>query len=55
MSQVIRFFRDNLVARIAEARREGRLGEVEGLQVGLAGAEEKLAQLDRHPRNIRGR
>ncbi|MFF5019425.1 hypothetical protein [Streptomyces sp. NPDC001165] len=49
MSQVIRFFRDNLVARIAEARREGRLGEVEGLQVGLAGAEEKLAQLDRRP------
>ncbi|MEU7900618.1 hypothetical protein AB0B45_48295 [Nonomuraea sp. NPDC049152] len=39
--------RDNLVARIAEAEREGWLGEVEGLQVSLAGAEEKLRQLDR--------
>lgn len=41
--------RDNLLARIAEAEREGWLGEVEGLQVSLAGAEEKLAQLDRRP------
>lgn len=39
--------RDNLIARIDEAEREGRLGEVEGLQAGLAGAEEKLRQLDR--------
>jgi hypothetical protein len=39
--------RDNLVARIAEAEREGWLGEVEGLQVSLTGAEEKLRQLDR--------
>lgn len=39
--------RDNLVARIAEAKREGWLGEVEGLQVSLAGAEGKLGQLDR--------
>jgi hypothetical protein len=39
--------RDNLLARIAEAEREGWLGEVEGLQVSLAGAEEKLAQLHR--------
>ncbi|MER5320504.1 hypothetical protein [Streptosporangium roseum] len=39
--------RDNLVARIAEAEREGRLGEVEGLQVSLAGAEEQLRRLDR--------
>ncbi|MEU4898181.1 hypothetical protein AB0B12_39965 [Streptomyces sp. NPDC044780] len=31
---------------IAEAEREGWLGEVEGLQVSLAGAENKLAQLD---------
>ncbi|MFF3160001.1 hypothetical protein ACFVRE_42540, partial [Streptomyces sp. NPDC057910] len=38
--------RDNLLARIAEAEREGWLGEVEGLHVSLAGAEEKLAQLD---------
>ena len=39
--------RDNLVARIAEAEREGWLGEVEGLHVSLAGAEGKLAQIDR--------
>jgi integrase len=39
--------RDNLTARIAEAQREGWLGEVEGLQVSLAGANDKLAQLDR--------
>jgi uncharacterized Zn finger protein len=39
--------RDNLLARIAEAQREGWLGEVEGLQVSLAGANDKLAQLDR--------
>jgi hypothetical protein len=39
--------RDNLMARIAEAETEGWLGEVEGLQVSLAGAEEKLRQLDR--------
>ncbi|WP_435190523.1 hypothetical protein [Streptomyces sp. bgisy126] len=42
--------RDNLVARIAEAEREGWLGEVEGLRVSLAGAEDKLAQVDRRPR-----
>ncbi|GAA2355194.1 hypothetical protein GCM10010376_92600 [Streptomyces violaceusniger] len=30
-----------------EAEREGWLGEAEGLQVSLAGAEEKLRQLDR--------
>ncbi|AVZ75820.1 hypothetical protein SLUN_30050 [Streptomyces lunaelactis] len=41
--------RDNLKARIKEAEREGWLGEVEGLRVSLAGAEEKLAQLDRRP------
>ncbi|MFD6995899.1 hypothetical protein ACFWA5_06355 [Streptomyces mirabilis] len=46
--------RDNLIARIAEAEREGRLGEVEGLPVTLAGAEEKLAQLQaaRRPTNV---
>ncbi|MFJ3159697.1 hypothetical protein [Streptomyces kanasensis] len=38
--------RDNLIARIAEAEREGWLGEVEGLRVSLAGADEKLTQLD---------
>jgi hypothetical protein len=42
--------RDNLAARINEAEREGWLGEVEGLKVSLAGAEEKLAQIDRRAR-----
>jgi len=35
------------VARIAEAQREGWRGEVEGREVSLAGANDKLAQLDR--------
>jgi hypothetical protein len=39
--------RDNLIARIAEAEREGWHGEVEGIKVSLAGAEQKLRQLDR--------
>ncbi|MFF0408067.1 integrase [[Kitasatospora] papulosa] len=43
--------RDNLLARIAEAEREKWLGEMEGLQVSLAGAEQKLTQLDRRPPN----
>lgn len=38
--------RYNLTARITEAEREGWLGEVEGLQVSLAGATTKLAQID---------
>jgi hypothetical protein len=38
--------RDNLTARITEAEQKGWLGEVEGLQVSLAGAREKLAQID---------
>ncbi|MET7976400.1 site-specific integrase [Streptomyces mirabilis] len=38
--------RDNLVARIAEAEREGWLGEVEGLSVSVAAAEEKIARLE---------
>jgi hypothetical protein len=50
--------RDNLTARITEAQQKGWLGEVEGLQVSLAGATDKLAQIDtrqashqpRHPR-----
>lgn len=37
---------DNLVSRIDEARREGWLGEVEGLKISLAAARGKLAQLD---------
>ncbi|MER6572854.1 hypothetical protein ABT288_43560 [Streptomyces sp. NPDC001093] len=32
--------------RITEAEQEGWLGEIEGLQVSLASAEEKLTQLD---------
>jgi hypothetical protein len=39
--------RDNLIDRIAEADCEGWLGEVEGLNISLAGANDKLAQLDR--------
>jgi len=38
--------RDNLIARIQEARHEGWLGEVEGLQISLNGARAKLLQLD---------
>jgi integrase len=37
---------DNLGARIAEAERESWLGEVDGLQVSLASARDKLAQID---------
>ncbi|MEV4999106.1 hypothetical protein [Streptomyces niveus] len=37
--------RDNLTDRIAEAEREGWLGEVEGLSTSLAAAEEKITQL----------
>jgi len=39
--------RDNLISRIAEAEREGWLGEIEGLRISLAGAEDKLDQIDR--------
>ena len=42
--------RENLIARIAEAEREGWLGEVEGLKVSLAGAEDKLTQIGRRSR-----
>ena len=38
--------RDNLLARISEAQREGWAGEADGLKVSLAGAEQKLAELD---------
>jgi integrase len=37
---------DNLTARIAEAEREGWLGEGEGLRVSLAATKDKLAQID---------
>ena len=40
--------RDNLIARIAEAEREGWRGEAEGLKVSLSAANAKLAQLDNH-------
>jgi len=39
--------RDNLAARISEAEREGWLGEIEGLKISLAGADDKLAQINR--------
>ena len=39
--------RDNLLDRIAEAEREGWPGEIEGLKISLAGASDKLAQIDR--------
>lgn len=42
--------RDNLLSRIAEAEREGRRGEMDGLKVSLTGAEQKLAQLDQRSR-----
>ncbi len=38
--------RVNLHDRIAEAEREGWLGEIEGLKVSLAGTEDKLTQID---------
>ena len=43
--------RDNLFARIAEAEREGWHGEIEGLNISLAGADDKLAQIDRRTRS----
>ena len=38
--------RDNLLARIAEAEREGWAGEAEGLKVSLDAANNKIAQAD---------
>jgi hypothetical protein len=38
--------RDNLLARIAEAEREGWTGEADGLKVSLAAANNKLAQIE---------
>ena len=37
---------DNLTARIAEAEKARWLGEAEGLKVSLAGARDKLAQMN---------
>lgn len=42
--------RDNLTARIAEAKREGWRGEAENLGVSLAHANDKLTQLDARAR-----
>ncbi|WP_329492956.1 site-specific integrase [Kitasatospora herbaricolor] len=39
--------RENLNSRIIEAENEGWIGEVEGLSVSLAAAEEKIAQINR--------
>ena len=39
--------RDNLRDRITEARDQGWLGEIEGLQISLAAADSKLTDLDR--------
>jgi hypothetical protein len=49
--QRIAEIRDNLTARIAEAEREGWLGEIEGLKISLAGANDKLTQIDRRPQH----
>jgi hypothetical protein len=38
---------NNLHARITEAEQNNWLGEVEGLKVSLAGAEEKLEEMER--------
>jgi hypothetical protein len=46
-------FRDNFLARITEAEREEWLGEIEGLEVSLAGAQDKLASL--HAEQARAR
>jgi integrase len=45
--------RDNLIARIAEARQQGWLGEVEGLQVSLHAARHKLEQVEQITDNRR--
>ncbi|GHA55276.1 hypothetical protein GCM10010348_71860 [Streptomyces anthocyanicus] len=42
--------RDYLVSRIVEAENEGWLGEVERLQVSLAGAENEIKKLESSPR-----
>jgi hypothetical protein len=42
--------RGNLTARTTEAERQGWPGEAEGLKTSLAGAEDKLAQIDRRTR-----
>jgi hypothetical protein len=46
--------RDKLTARISEAQSEGWTGEAEGLQVSLAAADQKLAQMDQIAAHHRG-
>jgi hypothetical protein len=41
---------DNLLARIAEAEHQGRLGEIDGLNLSLAGVREKISQLKQQQR-----
>ncbi|MFD0312458.1 hypothetical protein [Streptomyces sp. NPDC127119] len=45
--------RDNLLDRIAEAEKEGWLGEFEGLRVSFAGAESRIDQIDSAPGSVR--
>jgi hypothetical protein len=40
------WIKDNLIDRIAEAKREGWLGDVKGFETTLEGAKDKLAQMD---------
>ncbi|MER6174029.1 MULTISPECIES: recombinase [Streptosporangiaceae] len=42
--------RENLHARIAEAEREGWLGDVEQLTVSLAATDDKISQIDARER-----
>jgi hypothetical protein len=44
----------NLAERITEARMNGWLGEVQGLQTSMQAAKNKLASLDRKPRTRPG-
>ncbi|MEU9273130.1 hypothetical protein AB0E04_48365 [Streptomyces sp. NPDC048251] len=44
--------RDNLLDRIAEAEKEGWLGEIEGLRVSLAGTESRIDQIDSAPGSV---
>jgi hypothetical protein len=44
--QRLRDIRASLIARIAEAEREGWTGEAEGLKVSLAAADARLAEAD---------
>ena len=46
----LRDIRDSLIARIAEAEREGWTGEAEGLKVSLAAADARLAEPGRRAR-----